>query len=167
MEGSTTSLKICQFDAPANRAVCKNEGGTEASAALESNMENAVPRQILKTIMDNNGYSRNHSVSIPRIVLSVPSGPLSMAIQRNVTTELGIIQARITTNSIALRYLGAKSRIVHAIKNPRRACPKTAEPRTNSTVTRMELRKSGSVKALVKFSRPTNCGEAASTPVSR
>ena len=57
MCGNTTSRSCCQVDAPASRAVSRCDGGTLPSAAPKSSIENAVPRQVLKMMIDSIGCS--------------------------------------------------------------------------------------------------------------
>ncbi len=60
IDGSTTPVSCCKVDAPARRAVSRYEGGSEAIAAPNSSIENAVPRHVLNTMIDSNGCSISH-----------------------------------------------------------------------------------------------------------
>src|SRR5664279_6117224 len=104
MEGSTMSRNCCQDEAPARRAVSRWEGGSVFNAPPKSSIEKAVPRQVLKTMIERSGQLKSQGMfAFPRAALSVPLWVSRKAIHRKATTELGTIQATMTSTSRALR----------------------------------------------------------------
>ena len=112
----------CQPEAPTSRAASSCEGGTVVNAPPKSNIEKAVPRQMLTTMIDRSGQLNSHGIAaLPRSPLRVPCFVSRKAIHRNATTEPGMIQARITRISTALRSGPRQARRVQARMKPRTA----------------------------------------------
>ena len=100
MFGMTTSRSCCQPVAPAIRALSICDGGTADSADENSSIENAVPTQMLNTMIVTIGYSISHAMpSVPKTSLTVPERRSSNAIHRNEATDAGITQAASTSVS--------------------------------------------------------------------
>ncbi len=165
--GNTTSRSCCHREAPASRAVSSCVGETVPSAAAYSIIENAVPRQMLKTMIAAIGCSTSQAVpGVPSSPLSVPSCRSSSAIHRNATTEPGRIHASSTSASTSRRSTPRRPRSSQAMAKPSTAWPSTAEPMTNWSVRPREWVKLSSSSARRTLSRPVNSGSAAASPVS-
>src|SRR5664279_479862 len=162
MEGSTMSRNCCKDEAPARRAVSRWEGGTVFNAPPKSSIEKAVPRHVLKKMIERRGQLKSQGMlAFPNATLSVPLCVSRKAIHRKATTELGMIQAVMTSTSRALRAGPCQRRNVQASAKPSPICPMTADPSTYRTVTHSEFANAGSPSADVKLSSPITCGYAA------
>ena len=150
MWGKTTSRNRSQAPAPASLAASSCEGGTALRAAEKSSIENAVPRQVLKTMIEAIGYSSSQAVpGLCRIALSVPPPRLRKATHRKATMELGRIHARRTSVSTTTFTGVGTLRMDDAMRNPMTVCPTIAEPKTKTSVRTSERRNAGSATASV------------------
>ena len=117
IDGSTMPVSCCHVDAPARRAVSRYEGGSELSAAPNSNIEKAVPRHVLATTIDSSSWSisqrgLNGSRQVERAVLVEERPP------QTGDDGAGMIQAKTMSSSRARRTQLCQLRNIQASVKP-------------------------------------------------